>query len=147
MKLLLESDSVSNALSVATAAHFGQIDKAGADYIRHPIAVAEQLDTEEEQTVALLHDVLEDTFVTLEDLRHEGFSESVLAAVYCLTQQEGEPREDYLRRVAQNPIAVKVKLADLRHNSDLSRIPEPGEKDYARAERYKKEMAFLQSKI
>lgn len=145
MGLLLESESVSNALQIATAAHSGQVDKAGADYIKHPIAVAEQLETEEEQTVALLHDVVEDTAVTLEDLESCGFSDSVLHAVDCLTHKEGEPRDAYLQRVSKNPLAVKVKLADLKHNSDLSRISEPTEKDFQRAERYKTEIAFLRN--
>ncbi len=147
MRLLLESESVSKALRLATVAHKGQVDKAGQDYIKHPIAVAEQLDTEEEQTVALLHDTIEDTCVTIADLRKEGFSDNVLQAVYCLTHKDEEPREVYLQRVARNPLAIKVKLADLTHNSDLSRIPEPAARDFARVEKYKKEMAFLKSQI
>lgn len=147
MKLLLESENVSKALRLATAAHKGQVDKAGVDYIRHPIAVAESLDTEDEQIAALLHDTVEDTEVTLEDLKSEGFSDTVLHAVYCLTHKKDEPREAYLQRVAENPLAVKVKLADLAHNSDLSRLPSPAAKDFARAERYAKETAFLKAHI
>ena len=147
MKLLLGSESVSRALRLATAAHNGQVDKAGADYIKHPIAVAEVLDTEEEQTAALLHDTVEDTGVTLDRLRAEGFSSAVVTAVECLTHRNSEPRETYLQRVAENPLAVKVKLADLAHNSDLSRLSAPTEKDYVRAERYAKETAFLKAHI
>lgn len=147
MKLLLESESVSKALRLAAAAHKGQVDKAGKDYIGHPIAVAESLDTEEEQTAALLHDTVEDTEVTLEGLKAEGFSAAVVRAVECLTQRNGEPREAYLLRVAANPLAIKVKLADLAHNSDLSRLSAPAEKDYARAERYAKEAAFLKAHV
>lgn len=132
---------------MATAAHKGQVDKAGVDYIRHPITVAESLNTEDEQIVALLHDIVEDTEVTLADLRSEGFSETVLQAIYCLTHKENEPRDTYLRRVAQNPLAVKVKLADLAHNSDLNRLLSPTAKDFARAERYAKEATFLKSYI
>lgn len=147
MKLLLESENVSKALRLATAAHKGQVDKAGVDYIKHPIAVAEFLDTEDEQTAALLHDTVEDTEVTLENLKAEGFSDTALHAVYCLTHKKDESRETYLQRVAENPLAVKVKLADLAHNSDLSRLPAPTEKDFARAERYAKEIAFLRAHI
>lgn len=147
MKLLLESESVSKALRLATAAHKGQVDKAGIDYIKHPIAVAESLDTEDEQITALLHDTVEDTEVTLEDLKSEGFSDTVLHAVYCLTHKKDESRGTYLLRVAENPLAVKVKLADLAHNSDLSRLPSPTAKDFARAERYAKETAFLKAHI
>lgn len=143
MRLLLESEIVSKALRLATAAHSGQVDKAGVDYIRHPIAVAESLNTEEEQTAALLHDVVEDTTLTLEDLKREGFSDRVLDAVQHLTHGKNESREAYLRRVKENPLAVRIKLADLAHNSDLSRIKCPTEKDVARVERYKKEAAFL----
>lgn len=145
MRLLLESESVSKALRLATAAHSGQVDKAGTDYIRHPIAVAEQLYTEEEQTVALLHDVIEDTSTTFEDLTHEGFSDNVLYAVYCLTHKKSEPRDAYLQRVSENSLATKVKLADLKHNSDLTRIPKPTERDFERAAKYKREIAFLKA--
>lgn len=147
LKLLLESESVLKALRLATAAHSGQVDKAGADYIKHSIAVAEALDTEEEQTAALLHDTIEDTEVTLDRLKAEGFSSVVVVAVERLTHRNGESRETYLQRVVENPLAVKVKLADLAHNSDLSRLSVPTEKDYARAERYAKETAFLKAHI
>lgn len=147
MKLLRESKSVVSALELATAAHRGQVDKAGRDYINHPITVAESLNTEEEQTVALLHDVVEDTDITLDDLRGRGFSDSIVAAVDCLTHRSGEPRDTYLRRIAENPLAVTVKLADLTHNSDLSRLANPTEKDLARAARYKREMEYLRSPV
>lgn len=143
MKLLLDSESVAKALRLATEAHRGQVDKAGRDYINHPVAVAERLDTAEAQTAALLHDVVEDTAVTLNDLRSEGFSERVVSAVEHLTHREGEPREDYIARIAENPLAVTVKLADLAHNSDLGRLPEVSEKDLQRVERYKRETELL----
>lgn len=144
---MLKSESVSKALRIATAAHKGQVDKAGVDYIRHPISVAESLDTEDEQITALLHDIIEDTEITLEDLKFEGFSDTVLHAVYCLTHKKGEHRETYLQRVIEDQLAVKVKLADLAHNSNLSRLPFPTAKDFARIERYAKEGAFLKAHI
>ncbi len=138
-------DYVLLAREIAEKAHFGQVDKAGADYVNHPIAVAGMVETENEKIVAYLHDVVEDTEVTLKDLAEAGFNETIIEAVDAMTHRKGEPREDYLARVKANPIARKVKLADLRHNSDLSRIPDPKEKDIKRREKYLKEMAFLAS--
>ena len=143
MRLLEESENVSKALEIATRAHRGQLDKAGEPYINHPKAVARMLGTEEAQTVALLHDVIEDTNVTLDDLKEAGFSDNIITAVDCLTHRDGEKREEYIMRVSRNPLATMVKLADLKHNQDLSRIKSPGEKDFARVARYKEEEAFL----
>lgn len=145
MALLRESKSVLKALELAQNAHRGQVDKGGQPYILHPMHVAESLHTEEEQIAGLLHDVVEDTYVTLEDLRAQGFEESVVQAVDCLTHRRGEPRETYLNRIAQNPLAVRVKLADLAHNSDLSRIPHPVQEAYERAARYRREMEYLRA--
>lgn len=133
------------ALQTAKKAHAGQVDKAGRDYIEHPIAVAEKVNTPEEKMAAYLHDVVEDTDVTLEDLRSLGFPESVIEAVDCLTKREGVSLADYLYRVKHNEIARVVKLADLAHNSDINRIPEPKEKDYKRVERYHREAEYLRS--
>lgn len=144
MKLLLESENVSKALKLATAAHKGQVDKAGVDYINHPVAVAESLATEDAQVVALLHDVVEDTSISLQNISERGFSERVVKAIDCLTKRDRESLRVYLERVKQDPLAVMVKLADLAHNSDLQRIPSPTEEDYTRAERYRREIAFLQ---
>ena len=141
----MEQDMVKLALEIATRAHEGQVDKAGIAYIHHPIAVAAEVHSPEEKMTAYLHDVVEDTSVTLEDLREAGFSGEVLNAVNCLTHREGEPREEYLKRVKGNPLATTVKLADLKHNSDISRIPAPTEKDYQRREKYLREMEYLRS--
>ncbi len=138
-----ESAQVQKAYAIAAAAHAGQVDKAGADYINHPLTVASFVETDEEKIVALLHDVVEDTAVTLRDLRDAGFSEAVVHAVDCVTKRAGEALQDYLLRVKSDPLATSVKLADLRHNSDLSRLAAPTEKDLARAERYRAEIAFL----
>lgn len=143
MKLLLESKTVLQAYQLAKAAHNGQLDKGGNDYINHPVAVAESVSTEEEQIVALLHDIVEDTPMTLENLREQGFSEQVVKAVDCLTKRDGESLKIYLGRVKQNPLARTVKLADLAHNSDLRRIPAPTEKDLSRTRRYQEEIDFL----
>lgn len=131
------------ALSLATIAHSGQTDKAGKPYILHPIAVAKIVETEEEKTVALLHDVIEDTPVTLGELRENGFPESVVAAVDVLTKRPGVDYGDYIQWVKHNPLALAVKIADMMHNMDLSRIPNPTDKDYARIEKYKRILAEL----
>ncbi len=138
-------DLVALALEVARKAHAGQKDKSGADYILHPIAVAAKVDTPEEKMAAYLHDVVEDTDVTLEDLKALGFPAEVVEAVDCLTKRDGLPLADYLYRVKTNPLARRVKLADLSHNSDISRIPDPKEKDFRRVERYHRETAYLLS--
>ena len=132
-----EQSMVDLALSIARKAHEGQLDKAGVDYIEHPIYVASQVDTEEEKAVALLHDVIEDTDVTVNDLKEAGFSDEVVLAVSVITKKAGEDYEEYLDRVKQNPIALRVKIADMEHNSDISRIKNPTEKDLKRLEKYK----------
>ena len=138
-------DIVKLALETATKAHKGQVDKAGKDYITHPIAVAEKVDTDAEKAVAYLHDVVEETDITLDNLKEMGFPDEIVAAVDCLTKRDGVPLSDYLLRVKGNALARTVKLADLAHNSDISRIPHPTEKDFRRVERYHREAAYLRS--
>lgn len=135
-------DIVCVADLVASMAHRGQVDKMGTAYINHPRAVASFLDTETEKTVALLHDVLEDTFLKEQDLRPV-FGEMITDAVVTLTRLSGEDYFVYIDRVKKNPLAVRVKLADLRHNTDPSRILSPGKEDFARWDKYKKAMAIL----
>jgi (p)ppGpp synthase/HD superfamily hydrolase len=137
--------TLERAIAIAAVAHEGQVDKAGAPYILHPLRMMLAVTTPEARMAAVLHDVVEDTAVTLADLRREGFPEAVLAAVGVLTKREGEDYEAFIQRVAPNPIAREVKLADLRDNSDLSRITEPTEKDQARIGKYRKAIEYLQS--
>ena len=131
------------ALSIARQAHEGQLDKAGVDYIKHPIYVASQVETEEEKAVALLHDVLEDSSVTAEELLIAGLPETVVTTVQVLTKQTGQDYQTYLQAVKSNPLACRVKLADLKHNSDLSRLTSITEKDRKRLKKYKKAIDFL----
>ena len=133
------------AYKIATMAHSGQVDKAGAAYILHPIAVAKMVDSEKEKCVALLHDVLEDTDITAECLRKLLGDDETADAVECLTRKSGESYNAYIRRVAQNPIARHVKIADLSHNMELSRLPVVTEADIKRNEKYRKAMDFLRS--
>ena len=131
------------ALSIATEAHRGQFDKAGIDYIEHPIYVASQVDTEEEKAVALLHDVIEDSPFTAEELLLAGLLETVVTAVQILSKKKGQDYQTYLENVKSNPLARVVKLADLKHNSDLSRLSSVTDKDLERLEKYKKAIDYL----
>jgi (p)ppGpp synthase/HD superfamily hydrolase len=128
------------AREIATKAHLGQLDKADQPYITHPEFVASQVTGDEARAVAWLHDVIEDTAVTFDDLHAEGLPKSVIDAVTALTKQENESYEIYLERVAANPLAKAVKLADLKHNMDTSRLKTIDDKTRARLEKYK--MAF-----
>ena len=131
------------ALSIATKAHRGQFDKAGIDYIEHPIFVASQVDSEEEKAVALLHDVIEDSSVTAEELLNAGLPETVVTAVQILSKKKGQDYQTYLKTVKSNPLARAVKLADLKHNSDLLRHETITDKDLERLEKYKKDIDYL----
>ena len=138
-----EQSMVDLALSIARKAHEGQLDKAGVDYIEHPIYVASQVDTEEEKAVALLHDVIEDSPVSAEGLLQAGLPETVVTAVQVLTKKKEQDYQTYLETVKKNPLARVVKLADLEHNSDLSRLSSITEKDRERLKKYKKAIDFL----
>ncbi len=137
--------SVERAIAIAAEAHSGQVDKAGQPYIFHPIRVMFQVTGTDEQIAAVLHDVVEDTQVTLEQLRAEGFSEPVIAAIEALTKRPGETRLEAAKRAAINSVARTVKLADNADNMDLSRIAAPTEKDYARLGEYEQVRALLLS--
>lgn len=133
------------AYEIAKRAHLGQVDKAGEDYIKHPEKVASFVETDEEKAVAYLHDVIEDTELTLEDLHEYEFSKEVIEAVDIITKKKGEDYQSYLNSVKKNKLARAVKLADLRHNSDLTRLTKVTEKDIERKEKYQKAIDFLNS--
>ncbi|WJQ79806.1 HD domain-containing protein [Brevibacillus brevis] len=137
--------TLEKAIYIATQAHEGQVDKGGNPYILHPLRIMLKMSTVETMISAVLHDVLEDTDVTVEELRNEGFSEEIIAAVIALTRNDDETYMEFVGRTKQNPIARLVKLGDLEDNSDLSRIPEPTEKDYERLLRYKRAIKELLS--
>lgn len=128
------TEMVAAAKLIAKLAHKGQKDKAGMDYFTHPEAVAAMLDTPEEKTVAYLHDTVEDTDVTVEEIRSV-FGNEIADAVALMTHADGVPYMDYVKEIGKNPLARKVKLADLTHNMDISRIPNPTQKDYDRIEK------------
>ena len=131
------------AYAIALVAHKGQVDKAGVDYINHPLTVASKCNSEKAKIVALLHDVVEDTKVTLDDLRLF-FDDEIVDAIDLLTHQEGDAYMTYLSRIKNNELARIVKIADLENNMDLSRLPNPTEWDYQRLEnKYKPAYKFL----
>ena len=136
--------TLERAIEIAAKAHTGQVDKAGQPYVLHPLRMMLAVSTLEARMVAVLHDVVEDTDVTLEQLQAEGFPASVLEAVEALTKRDGEDYEGFIGRVAPNAVAREVKLADLRDNADLSRIAEPTERDRARIEKYRRAIEYLQ---
>jgi GTP diphosphokinase / guanosine-3',5'-bis(diphosphate) 3'-diphosphatase len=135
--------SLERAIAIAAEAHAGQIDKAGQPYILHPLRVMLRVHSMQERIAAVLHDVVEDTAVSMADLQTEGFAADVLRAVDALTKRAGESRMDAAMRAAADPIARAVKLADNAENMDLSRISAPTEKDFARLREYEQVRALL----
>ena len=136
------SEKVMLADRFAAEKHAGQKDKAGLPYVEHPRAVAARVESEEEKIVALLHDTVEDTDATIEEIR-EMFGSTIADAVALLTHDDSVPYMEYVAKVKENPIARAVKLADLTHNMDLSRIPHVTERDLQRIEKYKKAYELL----
>lgn len=128
--------TIETALTIALKAHAGQVDKAGKPYILHPLRLMLRFSDEKRQTVALLHDVLEDSPTTPEDLKAAGMPEDVIDAVIALTKQPHERYEDFIQRVKQNDIARSVKLADLADNLDLTRLASPSDVKPERIARY-----------
>lgn len=137
--------TLERAIAIAATAHAGQVDKGGAPYILHPLKVMLRMSTLQERIVAVLHDVVEDCGISLDDLRKEGFSEEVLTALESVTKVPGESYEDFVERAAQNPIGRVVKLADLEENSDLSRIASPSWEDLERVEKYRRAIGRLRA--
>ena len=132
-------DLLEKAIAVALDAHHGQEMRSGLPYILHPLHLMMQMESEEEMITAVLHDVLEDSAYTAEELRSLGFSEEVLRALELLTHEKGETSyQEYIAALKSNPLAVRVKLADLEHNMDISRLPAPlDERDLLRLQRYR----------
>ena len=126
------------AITIAVEAHKGQRDKFGAPYILHPLRVMARVKTEEEMTVAILHDVVEDTKWTFDRLREAGFSETVVEAIGCVTKRAGESYDSLIERARANPLARQVKIADLEDNMDVRRIPVVTAKDAERLAKYRR---------
>ena len=141
---MIYTKNTKEALRLCFDAHKDQVDKSKIPYVFHPFHLAEQMEDEVTTIVALLHDVVEDTDYTIEDITEKGFSKEVTDALTLLTHDEAVPYMDYVARIKSNPVARAVKLADLKHNSDLSRLDEITEKATERREKYLKAIAFLE---
>ena len=128
--------TLERAIAIAATAHTSQIDKTGAPYILHPLRMMMRLDTTEARIVAILHDVVEDTEWTLEGLASEGFSDSVLKALECVTKREGEEYRAFVQRSASDPIARRVKLMDLEDNMNILRLAQLSDIDLERLRKY-----------
>jgi (p)ppGpp synthase/HD superfamily hydrolase len=131
-----EAATLEDAITIASEAHRGQRDKAGAPYLLHPLRLMLRMESEAAMMAAVLHDVVEDSDWTLERLRERGFPEEVVAAVECLTHRDGESYEEFVERLKANQLARRVKLADLEDNMNVLRIGALGPKDLQRLEKY-----------
>lgn len=140
---MIYTPDTKKALRLCFEAHKNQTDKSGLPYVFHPFHVAEQMPDEETTIVALLHDVIEDTTHTLDDLRAIGFAKEVLDALALMTHDKSVPYMEYVAKLSENEIAHTVKLADLRHNSDLTRLDEIDDKARNRIEKYKAAIRLL----
>lgn len=140
-----EEQFLTLAITLAQKGHAGQADKGGEPYINHVLRVMDNVTTLETKTIAVLHDLIEDTDYTLDNLRHLKFTESIVAAVNALTRKRGERYSDYIARVAESPLATEVKIADLRDNMDLGRIPSPSERDHQLKQRYARALLSLEA--
>lgn len=137
--------TLERAIAIAAKAHEGQVDKAGAPYVLHPLRMMLCLPGRDERITAVLHDVVEDCGVSLATLRAEGFSEQVLEAVDSVTRRHQESYEAFVLRAASNPIGRRVKLVDLQDNSDLSRISHPTPRDYERLDKYRRAIETIRA--
>ena len=135
--------TLDKAIAIAAEAHAGQVDKVGAPYILHPLRLMLRFEREEERMVAVLHDVVEDSVVTLADLRTAGFASAVIDALDCLTHRAELSYTDYVEQLSDNPLARRVKLADLEDNMDMRRLEVLTPKTLARLERYHNAWIFL----
>ena len=141
---MIYTDLTKKALKISFFAHKNQTDISGMPYVYHPFHLAEQMDDEYATCVALLHDVVEDTNISLEELKAEGFPKEVTDALALMTHDDSVPYYEYIKMIKMNPLATKVKLADLRHNSDLSRLDHIDAKALERKQKYKKSIYLLE---
>jgi len=134
------------AICLAATLHDGQTDKGGKPYILHPLRIMLKCETNDERIVAILHDVVEDTELTIEKLYEMGFPDHIVDAVDCLTKRKKETYDEYIERIGKNELARKVKMLDLEDNMDLSRLKKVTEKDLERLKKYTKALAKLKEK-
>ncbi|MDO3408258.1 GTP pyrophosphokinase [Saccharibacillus sp. CPCC 101409] len=136
---------LTKAITIAARCHEGQTDKGGQPYIFHPFRLMLRALTEDEQIVAALHDTVEDSDLTLDDLRREGFSDEIVEAVDRLSRRESETYEAFILRIKGHRLAARVKILDLQDNMDLTRIKESSEEDRQRVEKYSRALDVLLS--
>lgn len=142
---MIYTEKTKRAMKLCFEAHKDQVDKSGLPYVFHPFHLAEQMEDEATTIVALLHDIVEDTDITLDDLRIMGFGGEVVDAIALMTHGDAVPYMEYVKKIKANPIARVVKLADLRHNSDLTRLDVVEEKALSRREKYIEAIRLLES--
>ena len=142
---MIYTDKTKNAMKLCFEAHKDQVDKSGMPYVFHPFHVAEQMKDEVTTIVALLHDVVEDTKFTLDDIAARGFGQDVVDALALMTHDKNVPYLEYVAKLKNNPVARAVKLADLAHNSDPTRLDVIDEKAKERFDKYKKAIAILEA--
>ena len=143
---MIYTENTKKALKLCFEAHKDQVDKSGLPYVFHPFHLAEQMTDEETTIVALLHDVVEDTDYTLDDLRGMGFGDAVMDALARMTHDSSVPYMEYVAGLKADPIARTVKLADLRHNSDLSRLDHVDDAARERVRKYEQAIRLLEDK-
>lgn len=137
------ANNLYKAIEIANKAHSKQFDKAGQPYILHPLRLMSQFQQTDEMVVAVLHDVIEDSDVSLDDLTSNGFSRAVVEAIDCLSHRKGERYEEYIKRISTNILARKIKIEDLKDNMDLTRLDSVSDKDLARIEKYHSALRVL----
>jgi (p)ppGpp synthase/HD superfamily hydrolase len=135
--------NLDKAIIIATNAHSGQLDKGGNPYILHPLRLMLSMSSEESRIVAMLHDVVEDSNISFDNLKDEGFSDEIIEAIKHLTRRDDETYVEFIRRIKKNDLARLVKMADIDDNKDLSRIKNPTEKDIERVKKYNKALNEL----
>jgi GTP diphosphokinase / guanosine-3',5'-bis(diphosphate) 3'-diphosphatase len=138
---------LTRAIALAEHAHRGQVDKAGKPYIEHPLRVMQSMQTEMGRIVAVLHDAVEDSDLSLDQLTEAGFNTEIVTAIDAITKRAGEAYETYLERVMANPIALQVKIADMSDNMNIARIADPTPKDWQRLEKYREILPKLQAAL
>jgi hypothetical protein len=143
-ELFKTAPTLEDAIALAAGAHFGQRDKAGERYVLHPLRIMLTLQSDTERMVAVLHDLVEDTGMTLQRLRMLGYSPEIVETVDHLTKREGEEYSRFIARAKRNPVARRVKMADLRDNLDEKRLRNMGPEDHARMERYRRALQELE---
>ena len=137
--------NLADAIGLSARAHYGQKERNGKPYLFHPLRLMMKMKTEVEMIVAVLHDVVEDTEISIDQLRSEGFSPEIVKAVECITRRQDESYDQSINRIKSNDLARRVKIADLEDNLDLSRLPRPTDEDLARMQRYRKALASLKT--